>query len=77
MLDDTYYVVQFDDGNYFHTSSFRHDDRLTDQIEKAKLYNFDWAILKDIYLQQFLYGTDLTYKVVKVKVKTLFEVLGD
>ena len=71
-----YYAVQFEDGTYFTRNGLRYNERTTENIESATLYVFDWEIPKDIYLEQYLYGKDLSYMVVKVRVKTTFEVIS-
>lgn len=77
MLENIYYVVQFEDGSYFKAYGLRYDDRTTNNIMNAKLYNFDWEIPKDIYMQQYLYGKNITYRILKVKVTKTVEILND
>lgn len=49
----------------------------SNKIQNANLYNAEWEIQKDLYLLQFLSHKGLSYKTVKVKVKTTYEILPD
>lgn len=69
MFNGIHYAVQFENGEFFTGSGS------TKNIEKAFLYRLDWEIPKDLYLQMFLYGKSLNYKVVEVKVKKTFKIL--
>lgn len=78
MFDGINYVVQFDDGNYYTGNGLRfYADRLSSDIANAQLYKFEWQISKDLYLQQYLHGKTSTYKIIKVQVTTLVEIIND
>lgn len=73
-----YYVVRFENGKYYTASGYRpSENQESENIESARLYGMDWEVTKDIYLQQYIYGKDRAYEVVKVKVTKVFELLDD
>lgn len=71
---EDYLIVKFSDGTYFSKNGFLFNERTTTNIIEAATYAFDWQIHKDFYLQQYLYGKNLSYEAIKVRTTTTIEI---
>lgn len=71
---EEYLVVKFSDGTYFRKNSFLFNEITTTNIIEATTYALHWQINKDFYLQQYLYGKNLTYEAIKVTATTTIEI---
>ena len=73
---ETHFAVRFENGNYYTGPGFLfNDNRESDKLEYAKPYSFITQIPNDIYLKQYLYGTDRTYETLQVRVTKTYEVI--
>lgn len=73
-----FYIVQFEDGTYYKGGGFSTDDvRTTDNINNARLYEFDWQVVKDLYLRMFTEARKTSYKILKVISKRSTEIVDD
>ena len=78
MFDGVSYAVRFDNGKYYTASGFTMNQvQESEKIEDARLYGLEWQIPKDMYLQAYLFGKDISYEVVKVRVTKSYEILND